>query len=99
MKIKTLRNFSFLVVLTLACACGGGHGHSHEQNATDTTGTQVDKSAKEFTSAYICPMHCKGSGSDQPGKCPVCGMEYVKNKNAKDTHDHDHDHGDQDHEH
>jgi hypothetical protein len=35
---------------------------------------------KEYTSAYICPMHCEGSGSDEAGKCPVCGMDYVKNE-------------------
>ena len=28
-------------------------------------------------SAYVCPMSCKGSGSEQAGKCPVCGMDYV----------------------
>ncbi len=27
---------------------------------------------------YQCPMHCEGSGSNQPGKCPVCGMELKK---------------------
>ena len=36
-----------------------------------------DKSGKEYTSAYVCPMHCKGSGSDTTGVCPVCGMDYV----------------------
>lgn len=45
------------------------------------TGESVDKSGPEYTSAYVCPMHCKGSGSDEMGNCPVCGMEYVKNKN------------------
>lgn len=34
---------------------------------------------KEYTSKYICPMHCVGSGSDKPGKCPVCGAEYIEN--------------------
>ena len=29
--------------------------------------------------AYICPMQCAGSASDKPGKCPVCGMDLVKN--------------------
>jgi hypothetical protein len=38
-----------------------------------------DQKGKEYTSAFICPMHCEGSGSDQAGKCPVCGMDYVKN--------------------
>lgn len=33
----------------------------------------------EFSSKYICPNHCKGSGSENIGKCPVCGMEYIEN--------------------
>ncbi len=40
-----------------------------------------DTLGKEYTSLYVCPMHCKGSGSDTPGTCPVCGMDYVKNEN------------------
>jgi hypothetical protein len=40
--------------------------------------------SKEYTSDYICPMHCEGSGSDKAGQCPDCGMDYVKNiKNNK----------------
>jgi hypothetical protein len=31
----------------------------------------------QYTSAYVCPMHCEGSGSEEPGKCPACGMDYV----------------------
>jgi hypothetical protein len=42
---------------------------------------KVDTTGIEYTSAYICPMHCKGSGSDQPGVCPVCGMDYELNEN------------------
>ena len=38
---------------------------------------EVDMSGPEYTSTYVCPMHCKGSGSAEPGKCPVCGMDYV----------------------
>jgi rubrerythrin len=37
---------------------------------------KIDTSGPEYSSKYICPMHCKGSGSDQPGVCPVCGMDY-----------------------
>lgn len=40
-----------------------------------------DTSGPEYTSKYICPMFCKGSGSDQPGVCPVCEMDYVLNEN------------------
>ena len=50
----------------------------------------ADKQGKEYTSAYVCSMHCEGSGSDEAGKCPVCGMDYVKNEDHKaDGQDHD----------
>lgn len=42
----------------------------------------------EFTSAYVCPMHCKGSGSDKAGKCPACDMDYVANTDAHAGHNH-----------
>ncbi len=32
--------------------------------------------------AYVCPMH-SASGSNAPGKCPICGMEMVPNKPAR----------------
>jgi predicted nucleic acid binding AN1-type Zn finger protein len=54
---------------------------------------------KEYTSKYICPMHCEGSGSETEGQCPVCGMDYVLNDEYKNTgHDHDHDNHQHDHE-
>ena len=62
-------------------------------------------SGKEYTSTYICPMHCEGSGSDKPGICPVCKMDYVKNEesdhdhNGHDHEGHDHDHDGHDHNH
>ena len=31
--------------------------------------------------AYVCPMKCEGSGSNNPGKCKVCDMDLVKNPN------------------
>lgn len=56
-------------------------------NGTKTEKT--DKQGKEYTSKYICPMHCAGSGGDEMGQCPVCGMDYVENKNFKDDESHD----------
>lgn len=52
----------------------------------------VVKDGPEYTSKYICPMHCEGSGSDEEGKCPVCGMTYVLNENYTESADHDTDH-------
>lgn len=45
--------------------------------STSTEETNTD--GKEYTSTYICPMHCEGSGSDSMGTCPVCSMDYVEN--------------------
>ncbi|MBI1228200.1 MAG: hypothetical protein GC192_23400 [Bacteroidetes bacterium] len=71
--------FSFLTIASLSlAACGGDHQHNQSENT-----------GKEYTSAYVCPMHCEGSGSDQPGKCPVCEMDYVKlEEHVKDGHKH-----------
>ena len=56
---------------------------------TGSDATKTEKQGKEYTSAYVCPMHCEGSGSDQPGKCPKCGMDYVKNENhGHEGHNH-----------
>ncbi len=75
-KIKiTLLLFTLLTTGLSFTACTGNNSNKTEQS----------KQGKEYTSAYICPMHCEGSGSESEGQCPVCGMDYVKN----DKHDHD----------
>lgn len=43
-------------------------------------GAATQTQGKEFTAAYVCPMHCKDSGSDKEGKCDTCGMTLVKNE-------------------
>ena len=80
--------FSLSIALMYSC--------NNKENASEQS-EQSEKSGKEYSSAYICPMHCEGSGSDIEGKCPVCGMDYVKNETHNATeHDHDnhegHDH-------
>ena len=71
-------------------------GNCKQGEKTDQqTESSVDKSGPEYTSAYVCPMHCEGSGSDEPSECPVCGMAYVKNEDheshqeSHEGHDHD----------
>ncbi len=51
---------------------------------TITTNVEVSESlelGKEYTAKYICPDHCKGSGSDKEGECPKCEMELMENPN------------------
>lgn len=77
-KIKISLLSVFVAGLFLV-SCGGNSNEA--KSASETT-----EQGKEYTSAYICPMHCEGSGSEEPGKCPVCGMAYV----SKDQHSHSH---------
>ncbi len=82
------------ILLLLAVACGETH-----QPATEAAGTEAAEQGPEYTSAYICPMHCTGSGSDQAGVCPVCGMDYVANAadapSDETEEDHHHHEGDE----
>ncbi len=60
-----------------------------ESEKTDSLSTTEGESTElgvEYTAKYICPNHCKGSGSDKPGECknPDCGMELMENPNFKE---------------
>ena len=60
-------------------------------SSCNNSNNNVDKNSKEYSSTYICPMHCEGSGSDEMGKCPECGMDYVLNeKGTKEAKTHEH---------
>ena len=85
---NAIYTFCLAAVLCVFTACNNA-------TKTDSTTKKIEKidktTAKEYTSKYICPMHCEGSGSDEPGTCPVCKMDYELNENYK-AHDHsDHD--------
>lgn len=65
-------------------SCGGT-----DTSKKTSTSSEPHGATAEFTSAYVCPMHCKDSGSDAAGTCPVCGMDYVKSEDhTKDGHKH-----------
>ncbi len=90
--IFTVMAFAILSFTITSC----GNSKKSEQAKTENNAA-AEQQGKEYTSAYICPMHCKGSGSDKPGQCPVCGMDYKKNdKNKKEDHS-GHDHNGEDH--
>lgn len=77
---KTMTTLMLVLSVTFAfTACGDSAVEA--DTATETT-TEVAAEAphgegKEFTSAYVCPMHCTDSGSDAEGECPTCGMAYI----------------------
>ena len=74
---------TLLVGVSLFLASCGG------TDTTKKTSTEPHGVTTAHTSAYVCPMHCKDSGSDAAGTCPVCGMDYVKSEDhTKDGHKH-----------
>lgn len=100
----TIQKITFGLLLACAVlfttACGTGSADNSNADTENATG----EAGPEYTSNYICPMHCTGSGSDKAGKCPTCGMDYVMNENAKgasdghEGHNHDgHNHDGDDH--
>jgi len=59
--------------------CGSEHQHE-EKTEKKTTGTKMEMKESFYSTVYTCPMHPEVK-SDNPGKCPKCGMDLVpKNK-------------------
>lgn len=83
-----------LALFVFSC---GGNSHSHDhgdgEHTHEAAGHDHEAEAHgegtAYTAAYVCPMHCEGSGSDTEGKCPVCNMDYVAQADhTKDGHTH-----------
>ena len=73
-------------ILLFITNCAGGDANS---DAASTEVAHAHGEGTEYNSAYVCPMHCEGSGSDAEGTCPVCSMAYVAQAaHAEDGHTH-----------
>jgi len=68
-------------------ACGGGAEEASTGNEVESTteehsheGEEAHDHTHEATAAaYYCPMECEGDKTYQePGSCPVCGMDLVE---------------------
>ena len=77
MNIKNLAG-AFIFALSLVGTACTQQQPAHEESHTTST--------KITDKAYICPMYCENSASDQPGKCPVCGMDLEKNPDYTGTY-------------
>lgn len=86
-RIKIFTAIVFVTTILVSISC---KGKSEQNKKTTTEQTETtEKQGKEYVSAYVCPMHCEGSGSDTEGTCPKCGMDYVtKEEHQKDGHKH-----------
>lgn len=72
-----MKNSKFALIIIVLVAIGITLTSCNNNKSHKTM--HSEQQGKEYTSAYVCPMHCEGSGSSEPGTCPVCGMDYVKN--------------------
>jgi Cu2+-exporting ATPase len=56
-----------------------GDPHPHTKKPT----SKKNRGSKE-KGTFFCPMHCEGDKTyDQPGDCPVCGMDLVEEVDLK----------------
>ena len=53
--------------------------NSEESVKSDENVNTQAELGNEYTAKYICPNHCKGSGSDKEGECSICEMELMEN--------------------
>ena len=56
-----------------------GQDVTNENETVQDDTTTVNNDTKVNVAKYICPNRCDGSNSDNPGNCPVCGMELIEN--------------------
>ncbi|MCP1727555.1 Cu(I)/Ag(I) efflux system membrane fusion protein [Natronospira proteinivora] len=99
--LTLIRRLMAISLLGLLMACGNGEDHhDHAEHESHDHGEEVhDHDHDHGDDAYYCPMHPEVT-DDEPGSCPICGMDLVSDDDEDngdhDHHDHDHDH---DHEH
>lgn len=109
--IKVMMSVALLAMgIFVLASCGGEHEHNADGSHPEATTVVNHGNGQAYNAAYVCPMHCAGSGAAQAGKCPVCKMDYVavgdhikdghKHKDPHEGHNHgshdghNHDHGD-----
>ncbi|AVR44285.1 ATPase [Christiangramia fulva] len=55
-------------------------GKAHKHHSSEN---KKKKAKGQGTGVWYCPMHCEGDKTyDQPGDCPVCGMDLVEEVSA-----------------
>ena len=63
---------------------GGGRYSIYERGEhqhTEENKTEIPKGKGSGT--FYCPMHCEGDKTyDEPGDCPVCGMDLIEEQNV-----------------
>lgn len=54
---------------------------SCSSDATSEATNEGEGAAEQSKTVYYCPMECEGEKTyEEPGSCPVCGMDLVEKK-------------------
>ncbi len=83
---KSILGSIVLIAAVSILSCKDKKGETKVETKVEAkieTEITTEKQGKEYTSAYVCPMHCADSGSDAEGTCDTCGMTLVKNEDHK----------------
>jgi len=65
---------------------GGAYSIYKSGQRPETSEEKKQKPKGKGTGTFYCPMHCEGDKTyDQPGDCPVCGMDLVEEVNLSAT--------------
>ncbi len=95
-KIIIATTFIFVIFSLTACNSGGNNDKENSDTLTVEENIDVDETNntenqsetveddKDYTSKYVCAMHCEGSGNHEAGNCPVCKMELIENLDYKE---------------
>ncbi|HLO91694.1 MAG TPA: heavy metal-binding domain-containing protein [Lentimicrobium sp.] len=75
---------AFIFSFSLMISCNNNTSNT-ESNAGQIEDT-ASAGKQQLAAVYTCPMHPEVT-SDQPGKCPKCGMDLVKKADSTETHD------------
>ncbi|QLE02808.1 copper-translocating P-type ATPase [Galbibacter sp. BG1] len=66
----------------------GIHKNKEKKSCCDTANSEKSDPSKKGTGVFYCPMNCEGEKTyDQPGDCPVCGMDLVEEQQINSAND------------
>ena len=74
---QMLSVLALLALTILLTGCLESASTPSEPLAVASQDTAMEHAAKHLDSRYVCPMHAQ-IVRDQPGSCPICGMDLVK---------------------
>ena len=90
---SVIKSLIAVSLLGLLMACGNGEDHDHHAGHDSHEHGEESHAHDHGEALYYCPMHPEVT-DDEPGSCPICGMDLVQSDDdgGHEHHDHDHHH-------